>query len=72
MQLKYPIKSDLEKAKETWDYDTDLESSQPWMDTGDGAGNSLVNLQKFTNSERQKSTVKNQFLTGFDNNFRPQ
>lgn len=57
VQLKYPIRDDLEEAKKTWDYDTNLESEQPWMDTGDGTGDALTNLQIITNSDRQKSAV---------------
>lgn len=40
-----------------WEYDTDLESTEPWLNTGDTIDDSLNNLQDFTNAKLQKQTV---------------
>lgn len=40
-----------------WEYDTDLESDEPWVDTGSTKDETLDNLQQFTNTKLQKETV---------------
>lgn len=57
MQLDSPISGDYEKAREVWDYDTNLYSDEPWLDGGGTVDETLNNLQNFTNNKLQKKTV---------------
>ncbi|XP_067929649.1 uncharacterized protein [Watersipora subatra] len=55
-QIDYPIISDYVAAKDVWEYDTDLESKEPWLNDGDTLHATLNNLQDFTNIKLQKET----------------
>ncbi|KAF6033002.1 hypothetical protein EB796_008704 [Bugula neritina] len=55
-QLLNPISSDFEQSRVVWDYDTNLESREPWLDTGEAVHQTLDNLQNFTNSKLQKQS----------------
>jgi len=57
VNLKHPVKSDLAEAEEVWYYDSDLESNEPWMDTGGSVEDSLDNLAGFTSDKLQKDVV---------------
>lgn len=57
LQLDNPILSDYANARTVWEYDTDLESNEPWVDAGDSIDKTLDNLQQFSNTKLQKQTV---------------
>jgi len=63
-QLLNPISSDFEQSRVVWDYDTNLESREPWLDTGEAVHQTLDNLQNFTNSKLQKQSVSDLFSRG--------
>lgn len=51
------MKTDFKNARGVWNYDTNLESVEPWMDDGGTKDESLHHLQKYTSANIQKGTV---------------